>query len=111
MINKNDIALKHYIGLKQNNYLKEISSTKDDFIKKYPISLIGIVSTRKFWEVCRECEIVEHLFYDDDNKYSDFEKEIHFLCEKYMYSEENDYSIETFKQDIIYTFNLYKKEV
>ncbi|MTI71300.1 MAG: hypothetical protein FH751_13705 [Firmicutes bacterium] len=84
---KNEIARKYYadlISLKSidNNVCKKIYAKtkkigKDEFINNYPISTLGIINYRTFWEICMELEIVNHPYYYDRNKYSPFELKLH----------------------------------
>lgn len=109
MENRMEIATLHYDALSnlsdKETYaeIKGLLSSKEEFIKHYPISTIGVVSTRKFWEECVECGIVNHTFFDDSD-FSDFEKKLHDLCEQHMYSYEEEYSTEQFKIDVVDLF-------
>lgn len=111
---KEKIATQHYHDLNrlfsQAKYLcmKEMLPPKDVFIREYPLSTIGIVSIRKFWEVCLELGIVKHPFFEDETKYSPFEKELYDLCCKYMYSDEEDCETEHFRKEAQSLFKKYE---
>lgn len=103
MKNKETVASKHYEGLKnlsnkpQYSSLKELLPSKEEFIKDYPFSAIGIVSIKKFWEVCLSVGIVEHPFYEDKSKFNPMEKELHNLCSK---CNDEYYDEDKFKEEV-----------
>lgn len=104
-----EIATLHFDALndlsdkKSYEEIKDLLPSKEEFITHYPISTIGIVSTRKFWEECVECGIINHTFFDDSD-FSEFEKNLHDLCEKHMYLYDEEYSTEQFKKDVMELF-------
>jgi len=115
MKNKETVASKHYEGLKnlsnkpQYSSLKELLPSKEEFIKDYPLSAIGIVSIKKFWEVCLSVGIVEHPFYEDESKFNPMEKELYDLCIKYMYNDEY-YDEDKFKGEVRKIIKKYNNE-
>lgn len=112
MKNKKIVASEHYEGLKglsdkpQYSSLKELLPSKEEFIKDYPLSAIGIVSIKKFWEVCLSVGIVEHPFYEDESKFNPMEKELHNLCDRCIYCD--DYDENEFRKDVKKLFEKYK---
>lgn len=106
MKNKKIVASEHYEGPKnlsnkpQYSSIKDLLPLKEEFIKNYPLSTIGIVSIKKFWEVCLSIGIVEHPFYEDESKFNPMEKELHNLCSKYMYYDDENYNESKFKDEI-----------
>lgn len=117
MKNKEMVASEHYEGLKelsnkpQYSSLKELLPSKEEFIKDYPLSAIGIVSIKKFWEVCLSVGIVEHPFYEDESKFNPMEKELYDLCCKYMYYDDEDYNESKFKDEIRKVFEKHNVEM
>jgi hypothetical protein len=116
MKNKEIVASEHYEGLKEllnkHKYtsLKELLPSKEEFVKGYPLSAIGIVSIKKFWEICLSIGIVEHPFFEDESKFNSMEKELYDLCTKYMYSDDEDYSGNKFKEKVRRIFEKYNIE-
>lgn len=110
---KRSKAIEHYYALydlfSEPKYIcmKEMLPPKEQFVSEYPLSIIGICTTRKFWEVCYELGIVTH-FFQDKSEFNEFEKELHDLCEKYMSSYPEDFTTEEFKKEVEELFKKYK---
>lgn len=113
MKTKKKMALRHYHDLNrlfnQAKYLcmKEMLPPKEEFVSNYPLSTIGIVSVKKFWEECRELGIVQHPFYTREEDFSSFEKALHEICCQYMYSDEEGSTTETVRKQIQNLFAKY----
>lgn len=107
------MATRHYNDLNRlfsvAKYLcmQEMLPPKDVFIKGYPLSTLGIVSMKKFWEICLELEIVQHPFYENETKFSPFEKELYDLCNQYMYADDEGFETEKLKQKVQDIFDRY----
>lgn len=123
MKNKKKKSVRHYNDLNRLvNHLfnqtkdicmKEMLPPKEEFVRDYPLSIIGICSIKKFWEVCFELGIVQHPFYEDETKYNPFERELHELCDLFRYADEEDYkrsklTMDEFRQRVEELFDKYQ---
>lgn len=118
MKNKKKKSVRHYNDLNRLfNHLfnqtkdirmKEMLPPKEEFVRDYPLSIIGICSIKKFWEVCFELGIVQHPFYEDETKYNPFERELHELCDLFRYADGEDYNMDEFRQRVEELFDKYQ---
>lgn len=99
--------LKDFLSKPQYSSLRELLPPKEEFIKNYPLSTLGIVTPRRFWEECLHVGIIEHHFWDDDELFTPFEKELHYFCESNMYCPE-EYTQSDFKRDVENLFRKYR---
>lgn len=112
--NKELKAKEYYRGLLElknsNNevtkrlYEKAIKIGESRFIEEYPLSTLGIVSYRTFWELLLELKIVNNPFHFEGNPDTDFEKNLRNIIEGLIYDRNTHYTV----NDIIGIFKKYR---
>ncbi|MTI49174.1 hypothetical protein [Sporosalibacterium faouarense] len=78
---------------------------KDRFIEDYPLSALGVINYRTFWEICFEVGIVHNPFYCDYEELNPFEQKLHNIINSLIHMPNNN---EYTKDDIISLFRKYK---
>lgn len=107
-LDKERIAKEYYKGLldlktydndiTKKLYEKAIKTDEDKFVREYPLSTLGIVSYRTFWELLLELKIVNSAFHSDENKYSnDFEIRLKKVIEDLIYNKNTLYTLDDIK--------------
>ncbi|MBS4539101.1 hypothetical protein GOQ27_11550 [Clostridium sp. D2Q-11] len=113
-ISKDIVAKEYYKGLlelKETNneitsrlYEKAIKIDESKFVNEYPLSTLGIVSYRTFWELLLELKIVENPFHCELTPSNEFENKLRNIIESLIYDRNTQYTV----NDIVSIFKQYK---
>lgn len=114
-MNKEKLARQYYedlielqnskVKLPKNLSEKVKKIDKERFIKEYPLSTLGVINYRTFWEICLDSGIVHNPFHCDYEDLNAFEKKLHNIISSLIYMPEDSHYT---KDDIMILFKKYK---
>ncbi len=100
------IALEEYEGALPKQISQKVREIgKERFIQDYPLSTLGVISYRSFWEICFDLGIVQNHFHSEYKNFNSFEENLHKIITSLIHMKNfSKYS----NEDIIRLFQKYK---
>lgn len=115
--NRENIAKEYYKELinlynQDNDICRQLSRKaeiigEERFIKDYPLSILGVVNYRTFWEICKDLGIIKNPFFCEYGKYDDFEKRLYDIISSIIYMGDKSGYTENDIRELFYQYRKY----